>query len=170
MRALDDFLSEYEFSERHSVDVQAPPERVDRALREVTLADVPVVRALLALRGLERPSGPIVQTLGERPVVLEDVPGEGIVLGVAGQFWRLRGGTGAPPRSAAEFLAFDRPDSCKAVVDFRAGPGVLTTETRVHATDEQARRKFARYWYLIRPFSGLIRIAVLRAARRKAEG
>ncbi len=169
MRPLDDFLPEYEFSERHSVVVHARPERVDRALREVTLAEVPVVRALLALRGLERRPGPIVLSLGERPVVLEDVPGEGIVLGLTGQFWRLRGGDAAGPRTAAEFLTFDRPDSCKAVVDFRVESFSLSTETRVHVGDAAARRRFRRYWVVVRPFSGLIRILLLRAARRRAE-
>ena len=33
MRALDDFLPEYEFSERHSIEIGATPDRIDEALR-----------------------------------------------------------------------------------------------------------------------------------------
>jgi hypothetical protein len=87
--------------------------------------------------------------------VLEDVPGEGMVVSLSGQFWRLRGrGPEAP---------------AKAVVEFRARPGALTTETRVHVPDPVSRRKFERYWRVVRPFSGLIRVLVLRAAKRRAE-
>ena len=90
-----------------------------------------------------------------RATVLEDVPGEGVVLTLSGQFWRLRGrGPEAP---------------ATAVIDFRAVPGSLATETRVHVPDPVSRRKFGRYWRIVRPFSGLIRLVVLRAAKRRAE-
>ena len=46
-------------------------------------------------------------------------------------------------------------------MNFKAAPAqdgaLLTTETRMLATDEASRRRFARYWRLIRPASGLIR-------------
>jgi hypothetical protein len=174
LRALDDFLPVYEFSERHRVAIAAPEERIDDALRSVSIAELPVARALWFLRRLGRPYGDATKPFvgGELPgVVLEDVPGEGIVLGLTGQFWRLRGGHRDParPRTAEEFLAYARPDACKAVIDFRVGPSLLTTETRVHVADAAARRKFRRYWLVIRPFSGLIRVLLLRAARRRAE-
>jgi hypothetical protein len=85
---------------------------------------------------------------------LDDARGEGVVRGLKGDFWRLRGG-GA--------------DSCEAVFDFRITDGRLSTETRVHVADPAARRKFARYWHVIRPFSGLTRILFLREVRRRAE-
>jgi peroxiredoxin len=90
-----------------------------------------------------------------RATVVEDTPGEGIVLSVTGQFWRLRGRGSEPPATA--------------VVDFRSAPGRLSTETRVHVPDPVSRRKFERYWRVVRPFSGLIRMSVLRAAKRRAE-
>ena len=45
----------------------------------------------------------------------------------------------------------------------------LSTETRVHVAEPAARRAFRRYWFVIKPFSGLIRILFLRAVRRRAE-
>lgn len=42
-------------------------------------------------------------------------------------------------------------------------------ETRVDVPDGVSRQKFARYWRGVRPFSGLIRVLVLRAAKRRAE-
>jgi hypothetical protein len=55
------------------------------------------------------------------------------------------------------------------VIDFRALEGSLVTETRVHVPDPVSRRKFVRYWRVVRPFSGLIRMLVLQAAKRRAE-
>jgi peroxiredoxin len=157
MNSLDAYLPSYEYSTRHEVAVDAPSDVADRALREVTFRDVPVVRALLFARGegAHRADEPVVATMVPKATVVEDAPGEGIVLSVTGQFWRLRGRGPEPPATA--------------VVDFRSGPGRLSTETRVHVPDPVSRRKFERYWRIVRPFSGLIRMSLLRAAKRRAE-
>jgi hypothetical protein len=157
MKSLDAFLPAYDFSTRHAVAVAVDPVRADRALREVTFKEVPLVRALLVARGLglRRGEDTVLGAMVPRATVLEDVPGEGVVLTLSGQFWRLRGrGPEAP---------------ATAVIDFRALPGSLATETRVHVPDPVSRRKFGRYWRIVRPFSGLIRLVVLRAAKRRAE-
>jgi hypothetical protein len=171
VRSLDDFLPVYEFSERHGIGIRASADRIEHGLRSVALVDLPLARLLWWLRSLGRPRGdpstPLVRALPG--VVLEDSAGEGIVLGLTGQFWRLRGNLDGGPATAEEFLADARPDFCKAVIDFRIGDAQLSTETRVHVADPAARRKFRRYWLVIRPFSGLIRILLLRAARRRAE-
>ena len=157
MKSLDAFLPAYEFSTRHTVSIAVDPVRADRALREVTFKEVPLVRALLLARGLglRRAEDGVLATMVPRATILEDVPGEGLVLTLSGQFWRLRGrGPEAP---------------ATAVIDFRALPGRLATETRVHVPDPVSRRKFGRYWRVVRPVSGLIRMLVLRAAKRRAE-
>jgi hypothetical protein len=157
VNSLDAYLPSYEFSTRHEVAVDAPSGVTDRALREVTFRDVPLVPALLFARGegAQRPDQPVVATMVPRATVIEDIAGEGIVLAVTGQFWRLRGQGPEPP--------------ARAVVDFRSAPGRLSTETRVHVADPVSRRKFERYRRIVRPFSGLIRMSILRAAKRRAE-
>jgi hypothetical protein len=157
LRSLDAFLPSYEFVARYGVEVRADADAAERALREVTFGDVPVVRALLFMRGLGsgRADDRVLAAMGRRATVLDDVPGEGVVLRLRGQFWRLRG-RGSEPAATA-------------VVDFRARDGSLTTETRVHIPAGPSRRRFARYWRVVRPFSGLTRKQVLRAAKRRAE-
>jgi hypothetical protein len=157
MKSLDAFLPAYEFSTSHAVVVTVDPVRADRALREVTFKEVPLVRVLMLARGLglRRAEDTVIGAMIPRATILEDVPGEGLVLTLSGQFWRLRGrGPEAP---------------ATAVIDFRALPGSLATETRVHVPDPVSRRKFGHYWRIVRPFSGLIRMVVLRAAKRRAE-
>jgi len=46
---------------------------------------------------------------------------------------------------------------------------LLTTETRIYATDASSRRAFARYWRVIYPGSSLIRRMWLRAIKKTAE-
>ena len=167
MRPLDDFLPAYEFSERHSLAIDAPAARIDQAFRSVAISDIPVARALWWIRRLGRPYGDTT-----RPFVGGELPVEqGIVLGLTGQPWRVLGGAGDPrtPATAAEFLAYARPDTCKVEVDFRVGPKSLSTETCVHVADPALRAKFRRYWFVVRPFSGLIRALLVRAARARAE-
>lgn len=157
MKSLDAYLPSYEFSSRHEVAVVVDPVRADRALREVTFKELPLVRALMLLRGLgrRRANDTMLATMIPRATVLDDVPGEGMVLTLTGQFWRLRGDGPEPPATA--------------VIEFRALEGSLVTETRVHVPDPVSRRKFVRYWRVVRPFSGLIRMLVLQAAKRRAE-
>ena len=146
----------YEVATRHTLAVDADAEVADRALREVTFGDVPLVRALVCARGLGLPPRHerIVDAMRGRAAVVEDVPGERLTFALEGQFWRLRG-RGAEP-------------AARATVGFRATPGLLATETHVSVPAASARR-FRRYWFVVRPFSGLIRNQVLHAAKRRAE-
>ena len=157
MKTLHTFLPEYEFSERHRIRIAATPERVDAALRDVAVEDIPLALLLVRLRSLGR------RPRERRPFIevgrlLDDAPGEGVVLGLTGQFWRLR------PRRVDPGAPV-----CEAVFDFRIVGDELSTETRVHVADPATRRKFARYWRVIKPFSGLTRILLLREVRRRAE-
>ena len=157
LRPLDEFMPAYEFSERHAISIAAESADVDLALRGVTFGEVPLMRALLRLRGLGRPAADqtVLGAISRRARTLADVPGEGVVLSLGGRFWRVRGDGEEPPAAA--------------VIDFRVEPGRLTTETRVHVDDLGSRRRFGRYWRVVRPFSGLTRILLLRAAKWRAE-
>ena len=77
------------------------------------------------------------------------------------------------PSTPEQFKELVAPGVAKAVMNFQiddAGDGawLVSTETRVHATDASARRRFARYWTVIRPGSGFIRRMWLRAIKRRA--
>jgi hypothetical protein len=174
---LGELLPEFEFAERHFVRVDSPATAL-AAAKDATPAEMPFLRVLFGLRslpafvtrgrGLPREGG---RSLAEQMiewgfVVLVDEADE-LVLGFVGQPWKLTGGS-MPRLDAAAWRSFQEPGYVKAVMNFRAAETGLETETRVRATDEQSRRQFARYWRLIRPFSGLIRRSWLRAAKRRA--
>ena len=177
---LDEFLPDYEVNEIHSTRVAAPPDAVMAAVRSLTAREVPVIVGLMALRGVpallrgRRPrarEGTILEGfLRSGFVTLADRPNE-LVVGSVGRFWRAS----AEVRrvSADAFAAFREPGYAKAAFNMHAQPSrggtLLTTETRIQATDGHARRSFRRYWLLIHPGSAAIRRAWLRAIRRRAE-
>jgi hypothetical protein len=176
---LDDVLPEFDFVERHVVALPVAPGVALAAVKAATPGEMMLVRILFALRSLPAlvVRGRRLPAAADRPLVEQMIEfgfvplcddEDELVVGYVGQPWRLTGG--APPHlsSAEEWRAFREPGFVKAAMNFRADGSSLTTETRVQATDPRSRRRFARYWRVIRPGSGLIRRSWLRAAKRRA--
>jgi hypothetical protein len=181
---LDEALPEYEFAEKHDTHVAAPPDRALAAAKAATPAEMRFVRTLFALRSLPArlirrgrlpadPTRSLVAQMVEFGFVLLAEDDQQVVFGYVGQPWRLAGGSMPHLRTAHEWLDFAEPGYVKAAMNFRVVPigsaSLLETETRVHTTDPASRRRFARYWRVIRPGSGLVRRSWLGAARRRAE-
>jgi hypothetical protein len=180
---IDDHLPHGDFAERHALRVHAPPERAYEAARRLDMSGSLLVRSLFALRSLpalfsgktgrgEKALGTTMDRLLHNGfVLLDERPPHEFVLGLVGRFWTPAGGI--ERIHPAEFAVFDRPGMAVAAWNFTVLPtdegSLVATETRVRCTDAAARRSFARYWRVVRPFSGLIRKEALRAIRRTAE-
>ncbi|MGH2561517.1 MAG: hypothetical protein ACRDJH_20825, partial [Thermomicrobiales bacterium] len=188
MMLLDDLLPAYEFNEIHRVRIAAPPDRVFAALKEVTPGEMPLGRLLFGIRSLPArlvgqrglPTAATIPLYGQMLaagfVDLGEEADREMVAGMIEQMWKLRGGTPPPAlaiRNAHDFVAFDAPGYAKAAMNFLLWPmdgeTELVTETRVLTTDAGARRRFGRYWRVIRPGSAAIRRGWLRAVKRRAE-
>ena len=135
-------------------------------MRDLTLADVPVVAILVRLRGMHaRRDRPVFDEMRRVGFEIEaEDPGREVAFAAVGQPWKLRGGE---RRRDVDFRTFADPGFAKMAFNFRLDGSMLSTETRVLLTDERSRRAFRRYWLVIRPFSGLIRAAL--AARNRAQ-
>ena len=168
-------MPEFHFVERHRTWVDASPEVALAAAREVSLADMPLARLLMWIRGMRTPARRPLweQLLAGGFVGLGETPGHEVVAGAIGQMWKLSGGHAPNVASAVEFAVFSQPGYAKAAMNLSVhdvnGRCELVTETRVLATDAAARRAFSRYWLVVRPGSGIIRRVWLRAAKRRAE-
>jgi hypothetical protein len=181
------FLPAWDFVEVHSLYIPVVRRKVFVAIRALTAREIRLLSPLLWLRRLPaRLAGrailpankkdrdrPILDVVEHGGFLVLDVDEEReIVAGVVGKFWRPVANDPVRLPCASAFLAFNEPGYAKAAVNFRLedeGEGCrVTTETRIHATDAEARRNFARYWSLIRPGSGLIRRSWLRAIARRA--
>ena len=177
MDLIQRFLPDFQFAERHCIDVGAPAAAVLDAALAVNLADDRFIGAFVALR--EWPA----RLVGARPktkprfgrddfVLLGRDGDREIAYGLVGQFWRAAYGL-VPVTSADGFAAYREPGVPKLVMNFTAEPrdGAtrLTTITRVHCPDAASRRRFTPYWWLIRPVSGLIRRRLIVRVKALAE-
>jgi hypothetical protein len=181
---LDEFVPAFQFHEFHSIAVEAPPERAYAAVKSVTADEILLFRTLIWIRRLGRPAPEgILNAPGNRPLLdvatrsgfllLAEEPGREIVIGTlvaAPRGWRPR-----EKPTPEGFKNLRGPGFALAAMNFRiedAGQGksLVTTETRVFATDAATGRRFAAYWRTIYPGSSLIRSMWLRAVKSKAEG
>jgi hypothetical protein len=180
---IDKFLPTYDFHAMYQIRVDAPPATVYQALLHAEIGDHWLTRLLMTLRTgkrmqRNRAPGDLPQRLqGSGFVVLEELPNDEIVIGVAGRFWRPDGER-CMDIKAANFTEFSRTGYAKAVWNFllRAEPAaatattatILSTETRIQCFGS-ALWKFRLYWTIVGPFSGLIRHVILRQVKIKAE-
>ena len=179
---IDEFLPKYHFNEFHSTRIHAPAETVYAAVRGVTAREIRLFRILTWIRSphFGTPQESILAPPADDPVLdvalrsgfllLGNAPPDEVVVGT------ILGRTpydGQLP-SLTGFKNFNRPGHAKAVMNFRVTPEAngwvaLTTETRVLATNDRARRRFGRYWRVIYPGSALIRVMWLKAIKARAE-
>ncbi|TYP86573.1 hypothetical protein [Blastococcus xanthinilyticus] len=179
---LDDVLPRPEHVTRQARFVAAPPAVVWEALHDVRLSVLPVTLALSAVRFLPVVlSGRGVGQLHDRPFLdalpvplLASDPPSAVVFGGALQAWRPTGGDDGPALDAEQFRRFTQRGWVMAAMDFRLTPRgngtELSSETRVMSTDAETRRRFDRYWRLVRPGSSAIRWEVLTAVELRATG
>ncbi|HET8623728.1 MAG TPA: hypothetical protein VFM14_09225 [Gemmatimonadales bacterium] len=103
--------------------------------------------------------------------LVAEAPGEEVVLGIMGRFWTPTGGL--VTTTAAQFREPPPAGLAQGFWNFRVEPcgfgTVLSTETRVRCGDPATRRRFVRYWRVIRIGSGFIRRSLLRHIRLEAE-
>jgi len=176
---IDEWLPQYQVSARYTIFVRASPEQTYAALAKASFADLPIVRALMRLRGYrlnrDRGTGTEAPETGRQHgsfLELAAVPPQELLLGIAGRFWRPDGGI-VRGLSCEAFSAFRRDGYARAVWNFALTPAAggtqLSTETRVQTFGRSAGWKFRAYWLVVSPFSGLMRKAMLREIKRIAE-
>jgi len=159
---LDEFAPAWQFNEVHSIRTAAPCVRACTALKEVTAGEIRFFRTLTWIRRFGRPGPEGILNAPEGEPVLEVATRTG--------FRILAEDTG---REIVLGIRVIPPDRANGFMNFRLtelGTGCeISTETRVHAVEPQARREFAAYWRVIYPGSALIRRMWLRAISKRAE-
>jgi hypothetical protein len=168
---IDEFLPEYDFVETHGISIRAGAADIYRAASEVDFTESFIIRWLFWLRGLSTEAVTLASLKKSRFEMLGEIPNREILLGLVGRFWTIGGDL--KKIDAESFKKFDTVGYAKAVWNFALRPDGeamrLTTETRIRCLDAESRRNFGFYWMFVRPFSGLIRMEMLRAIKRRAE-
>jgi hypothetical protein len=190
MLSIDYWMPIYDFAERHEMRASAAPERVYEAIRAADFGRNSLIKLLLGMRALPSlllnpaKAGEMARELipGSKLtldgffqsgfVMLEERRGQEMVIGLTGRFWRPAGGI--VRTDPVEFRLPTPRGVAKAAWNFIVrsetdGSCVIATETRIWCPDTVARRWFRAYWTLIRPFSGLLRVMMLKEIQRTAE-
>jgi hypothetical protein len=166
------FLPEYHFSEKHQIEIARPPEKIFKLVNEFDFTESWIIRTLFKLRGMTTGMAVKKGLLQANFIELEVHQNRELLLGLIGQFWKPTGNLKSV--RPEEFRAFSQARFLKATWNFLLIPKtenitILETETRIQCLDAYAHRMFSRYWFFIRPFSGIIRREILRSIRKKAE-
>ena len=181
MELMNRLLPEWQFGERHALVLDGvSPAQAFASIVPGLSAEDPLIARAIALRELP---GRMLRTLGlsgnalprqafgfHSFTLLGEVPEREVAFGLAGRFWQLDYGL-RPIADAAAFV--NMTDQPRLVLNVCVEPvgdhGCrLVTHTRVHCPGDEQRRRFAPYWYAIRPVSGLIRQRLLQRMARVA--
>jgi hypothetical protein len=182
MSALDAFLPAPLVRERFEHTVRAPANLVMQTAYDYDMQSIWLIRAIIGarkfiLRGApearrDKPIGLVEETRQLGWGTLAETPGRLLICGAVCQPWFGDVKFSAIP--ADKFAAFADPDQVKIVWSLETAeltPQVtrFAHEVRAAATDEEARRKFLRYWRWSRFGIITIRLLLLPAIRRRAE-
>jgi hypothetical protein len=183
MLRIDEFVPNHDFRAAFQVRINAQRSVVYDALLHTDFSELWLTRLLMTLRTGKRmprhtmPGDLRVRLQGTGFVMLEEVANDELVIGVAGRFWRPDGGR-CMDLTPANFIDFSRTGYARAGWNFKLRAElpeteiettILSTETRIQCFGPSARWKFRVYWTLVGPFSGLIRNAILKQVKDKAE-
>lgn len=168
----DKYLSLYQFSEKHSIVIRKPAYQVWPLVTKIDFRGLTLIRILFALRGMSARMMNLEGLQRSRFVLLEQVENKELIIGLIGQFWRPSGNL--QKFTANEFLTFPSVGFAKATWSFELSPVSdgsveVTTETRIWCSTDKVLRKFQRYWFIIRPFSGIVRKELLKHIKKEAE-
>jgi hypothetical protein len=169
---LDKYLPDYHYSEKHEIGINAPAEKIYELVHNLDVSESRIIKILFALRGLPSRMLNKESMQKTRFIELERIENTEMIIGLIGQFWKPNGNL--QEFEPSEFLNFNKTDFLKSVWNFhliQKSPTVtvLSTETRIQCLGPYSKRRFSGYWFLIRPFSGLIRKEMLRAIKKKSE-
>jgi len=174
------FIADPDIRERFERRVKASPELVMRTAYEFDMQSIRLIRLIINARKFilggstekRQNVGLVEETRKLGWGTLVEVPGRLLICGAVCQPWF--GDVKFTPIPADEFAAFNEPDQVKIVWSLEAEEiepdlTLFAHEVRAVATNDEARRKFLRYWRWARFGIIAIRLLLLPAIKRKAE-
>jgi hypothetical protein len=177
---LDEFAPAWQFHEVHSLRVQASPQKVFDAIKQVRADEILLFRALTWIRRGGRPVPESIMNPGsDEPIITVATRGGFVLLADDAPRELVLGAIVAAPRgprirlTPSSFREPFPPGYAVATMNFLVTPdgpesSIVSTETRVFASSSDVRKRFAGYWRSIYPGSALIRRMWLRAIDRRA--
>lgn len=180
MNYLDQYIADPDVCERFERNVEAPADIVMRTAYDFDMQSIWPIRLIINSRKFilggtideRRSIGLVEETRKLGWGTLVDEPGKLLICGAVCQPWI--GDVLFTPIPPDKFTIYSEPDQVKIVWSLEASeiePFVTRFghEVRAVSTDEEAKRKFKRYWRWARFGIVAIRLLLLPAIRREAE-
>lgn len=166
---IEKYLSVYHFNEFHSIELS---EYVDNAYEKMLNCDfsnATLIKILFRLRGMPKDFYSIRQLTNMGFIKLDEEPGKEILFGMMTTNPMFN--TCRSNLTPSDFIHQSDPRVIKAVINFCVSDknGLkhsISTETRVWCGGEKIKAKFKWYWFFIKPFSQIIRKAMLKQIRK----
>ena len=177
---LDPFMPRFDVRERFERRVCASPEVVMRTAYDFDMQSIWPIRTIInarkfilgGTRDKREPKGLVEECLDIGWGRLVEEPDKLLICGAVCQPWV--GDVKFTPIPAKDFAAYDEPEQVKIVwsletKEIEPGLTIFAHEVRAVATDDEARRKFFRYWRWARFGIVAVRLLLLPAIKRRAE-
>lgn len=183
---LNYYLPVYDIFETHKIVIYSSPEKVFNAIHNLDMRKSKVINILVSLRSFFHPLDSNKEPNNKKPIsigqltegnefmfLLEEVDNQEVVMGSVGKFWRLKP-TLIQLSNATDFISFNKLSYSKVAwnlfIERNDDESVtLSTETRILCLGWGAKFLFRLYWAIIRPYSGWIRVEMLKIIKAQAE-
>jgi predicted nucleic acid-binding Zn ribbon protein len=145
---IDKYLPHYNYHEHHHTIVKAGAKNCFLTAKELDVSRSWITKTLMKLRGLPT----------------NDLKLQGFLQNICFTY--------IEEDPYKEFLIDASQPGLKIFWNFyfksiSADETIVSTETRILCLSQKVKRRFAMYWFFVRPFSGLIRIEILRLIKKK---
>ncbi|KAA3602019.1 MAG: hypothetical protein DWQ06_07335 [Calditrichaeota bacterium] len=168
---IDKFLPNFTFNEIHKTKVNSTPEKIYPILPSLDFSDSWISKILFRLRGLPVEEFNFKSMFeGMKFSILEENQPNEILIGL---LVNSKPETVKIPNSDF-FVKFNENNSLKIAWNFTLeklsdSQTLVQTETRILCSGKKMKNRFSIYWFFVRPFSGLIRMEMLKIVKKKCE-
>ncbi|PHM24734.1 hypothetical protein [Xenorhabdus ehlersii] len=172
------FLPYFHFHEIHeSESIKIPAKEIIQAVKDFEMTDDLFIKTLSKIRNMPTY---LINKLGRKNNNQEfglktftplNENSHEISMGLTGRFWQMDLGI-IHQADLESFINFDDHKSAKLVLRFLVrehlnGYHSLVTETFIFCPNDNVKKKFTFYWFIIRPASGFIRKRALSVIIKK---
>lgn len=147
---IDKYLPEYTYNEYHEKMIHAPARECFLVAKHLDMGKSFITKLLMRLRGL--PS--------------TDLTLQGFIKNICFKY--------TEEELYKEFVIDASRQQIKIFWNFyfkeiNNNKTLVSTETRILCLTKKSKKIFSAYWFFVKPFSGIIRIEMLKLIRKKAE-
>jgi hypothetical protein len=166
---IDKYLPEYTFNEIHEILINSPIEKVYQVTKNFDLSKSKLIVFLFKIRGLP------TKRLNLQDLILDfgfsNIEEQFLTENLIG-FWAKK--KIEPITNQKDFINNTISAKIKVVWNFRfssqnSTQTKVSTETRILCVHPVTKVLFTLYWLIVRPFSGIIRIKMLKIIKKDSE-